>query len=350
MEQAAASGRAPTAVHRDCGRILRDGLSKGGQRFRSEFPRGFRLNFSEPQYLKIATNLLRGNQSNWHGYLRELKYLNDIARKQSPFKIVLVGDRAPLRSGQVVEFDALLEDKRTRLKVSAEIKDWRIDSRQSLEKAKLQIDKISRRAGEHGVARTMWINRQEIPKRYRQELLSFASRRNVGVYSGISTSNKLPHNLKTPQRFDDVLKHESKALRHIKIGRMAGRSAGILGAAYGLGEVGYSAFQWNKGSITTRRATISASEGVGAAAGGLAGAATGASIGGTIGTAVPFVGNAVGAVGGGIIGGVVGAFGGSAAGSASGTLLVDQVIFKDLEEKETEALITFLQQHYQPKP
>jgi hypothetical protein len=371
MEQVAASGKSPTAVHRECRRILRDGLSQGGQRFRSEFPRGFRLDFSDPQYRKIGTNLLRGNRSNWHGYLRELKYLNEIARKQSPFRIVSVGDRAPLKSGKIVEFDALLEDKRTGLRMSAEFKDWKINSRANLDKAKLQIDKIARRAREQGVSRSMWVNRARLSDRYRGELEEYARRRNVSIYSGTSTSNKLAHNLKNPRRFDDALegesrllqrratraversriavKHESKALRHIKIGRIAGRAAGPLIAGYEAYEVGHTAYQWKQGAVTTRKATISASEGIGAAAGGLAGAATGAYAGGAIGTffppAAPFL-----AAGGGVIGGIAGAIGGSMAGGAGGTLLVDQVIYKDLEEKETDALIAFLQQHYQPAP
>lgn len=346
MDAAAKSGKSPIAIHRECRKILSEGLSKNGQRFRSEFPRGFRLDFSDPAYRKIATNLLRGNQSNWHGYLRELKYLNEIARKQSPFSILSVGDRAKLRGGQLVEFDALLEDKRTGLKISGEFKDWKITSRASLEKAKRQIDKISRRARQQGVSRSMWVNRARVSDTYRKELEDYALRRNVGLYAHISTSDKLAHRLKNPQRFDDVLEKEARVLKKIKGGRLVGRGAGIAGTLYGGYQVGSAAYLWNSGAMTTRKATITASEGVGKAAGGLAGAYLGAQAGGTIGVffppAAPFL-----VAGGGIVGGVVGAVGGSVAGSAAGELLVDQVIYKDLEEKETDALIAFLQDYYQ---
>lgn len=348
MEQVAASGKSRREVHRECRRILSDGLSKGGQRFRSEFPRGFRLDLSDPKYRKVAVNLLRGNKRNWHGYLRELKYLNEIARKSSPFQILSVGDRAPLRSGQLVEFDALLRDKRTGLRASAEFKDWRIDSRAKLDGAKRQIDKIARRAREQRVARSMWVNRARVPENFRIELERYGRRRNVAVYSGISTSTRLPHDLWNPRRFDDVLARESRSLRPSSLSRYAVRGGGFVAIAVGATQVGHAAYQWNRGALTTRRATISATQGGTAAVGTAGGAIGGAKAGALIGTAVlPGPGTAIGGVVGGILGGLAGGIGGAMVGGIAGNALVDHVVFRNLKEEETAALIDFLIGHYQ---
>lgn len=361
FEEVAKSSASTHQINQRGRQLLSDAYSAGGRRFQNNFPRGFHLDLSRPQFQRIATNLLRANAHNWHGYERELKYLNVAARRESPFRIVSVGTRSPIADGRLVEFDALLEDKKTRLQLSAEFKDWRIDSPEKLAKAKEQINKISLRAREQGVTRSIWVNRARIEPRMHQDLEHYAASRLVSVYSPVTTSERLPRNLLTPRRFDDVLIKESRNLKYtrqgqfagrgagaIRWGQFAGRSAGFMGAAYGVWQTGHGAYQWTQGAITTRQAVVSVSEGIGSAAGGAAGGWAGAEAGAAIGTFFgPGPGTAVGAVIGGTVGGIGGAVLGAWSGKAAGTVLVDDVIFKDLDEKETASLIAFLKQHYQ---
>ncbi len=361
FEGATRSSASTHEINQQGRQLLADAYSAGGRRFQNNFPGGFHLDLSKPQFQRIATNLLRANTKNWHGYERELKYLNVIARRESPFRIVSVGTRSPIADGRLVEFDALLEDKKSHLRLSAEFKDWRIDSPEKLIKAKEQIDKISRRAREQGVSSSIWVNRARIGKERHRDLERYAAARQVTVYSPVTTSERLPRSLLQPRRFDDVLLKESRNLRHIhreqiaargvggmRWGQLAGRGAIVVGTAYGVWQTGHGAYQWSQGAITTRQAVVSVSEGIGSAAGGFAGGWAGAEAGAAVGTfIVPGPGTAVGAVIGGAIGGIGGAVMGAWSGKAVGTLLVDDVIFKDLDEKETDSLMAFLKQRYQ---
>lgn len=361
FEEVVKSNASTHEINRRGRQILSDAYSAGGRRFQNNFPRGFHLDLSKPQFQRIATNLLRANAHNWHGYERELKYLNVAAHRESPFRIVSVGTRSPIADGRLVEFDALFEDKKTRLQLSAEFKDWQIDSPEKLAKAKEQIDKISLRAREQGVARSIWVNRARIEQGRGQDLANYATSRRVSVYSPVTTSERLPRNLLHPRRFDDVLLKESRSLRYphqrqlvgrgvggIRWAQFAGRGAGVIGAVYGAWQTGNGAYQWTQGTITTRQAVVSVSEGIGSAAGGVAGGWAGAEAGAAIGTFFgPGPGTAVGAVIGGTVGGIGGAVLGAWSGKAVGTVLVDDVIFKDLDEKEAASLIAFLKQHYQ---
>jgi hypothetical protein len=226
FEEAARSIASPHEINQRGRQLLSEAYSAGGRRFQNNFPGGFHLDLAKPQFQRIATNLLRANSHNWHGYERELKYLNAAARRESPFRIVSAGTRSPIADGRLVEFDALLEDKKTRLHLSAEFKDWRIDSPEKLAKAKEQINKISLRAREQGVARSIWVNRARIEQRMHQNLAHYAALRRVSLYSLVTTSERLPRNLVNPRRFDDVLLKESHNLRSPSRGQLAGRGAG----------------------------------------------------------------------------------------------------------------------------
>lgn len=361
LQKIAKIGADSREINQRARQLLSEAYSSGGRRFQNNFPQGFHLDLSKPQFQKVASNLLRANALNWHGYERELKYLNVIAERESPFRIVSAGNRAPVADGRLVEFDALLEDKKSRMRVSAEFKDWRIDSPEKLRKAKEQIHKISLRAREQGVARSIWVNRARIDPRMERSLVKYAAFRRVSVYSPVSTSQRLARNLTKPLRFDDVLLRESRRLKGaqterlftrnlgtLPYGRLTGPSTGVIGAAYGLWETGHGAYQFAQGSITKRQAVMSMSEGLGSATGGGLGAWAGAEVGATVGTMIlPGVGTVVGTVSGTIVGGITGALFGSLAGTYAGVSLVDDVIFKNLDEKEQESLMLFLAQYYQ---
>lgn len=360
LQKIAKSGADSREINQRTRQLLSEAYSSGGRRFQNNFPQGFHLDLSKPQFQKVASNLLRANALNWHGYERELKYLNVIAERESPFRIVSAGNRAPVADGRLVEFDALLEDKKSRMRVSAEFKDWRIDSPEKLRKAKEQIHKISLRAREQGVARSIWVNRARIDPRMERSLAKFAAFRRVSVYSPVSTSQRLARNLAKPVRFDDVLLRESRQLNRTPIerlvtrkletrplGHLARRSAGTIGAAYGLWKTGHGVYQFTQGSITKRQTIMSMSDGLGSAAGGGLGAWAGAEAGATVGTMIlPGVGTLIGTVSGTIVGGITGALFGSLAGTYAGVSLVDDVIFKNLDEKEQESLMRFLAQYY----
>lgn len=362
FEELTRSNTSMREINKHGRQILSEAYSAGGRRFQNNFPGGFHLDLAKPQFQRIATNLLRANSHNWHGYERELKYLNVAARQGSPFRIVSVGTRSPIADGRLVEFDALFEDKQSRLQLSAEFKDWRIDSPGKLAKAKEQIDKISLRAREQGVARSIWVNRARIEQGVHQDLTQYAASRRVSVYSLVTTSGRLPRNLVSPRRFDDVLLKESRGLKiphtsqlagpgagGIRWGQFVGRGAGVAAAGHGVWQTGQTGYQWAQGTLTTRQAVVSVSEGIGGAAGGLAGGWAGIEAGSAIGTFFgPGPGTAIGAAIGGVIGSVGGAVMGAWAGNASGTALVDDVIFKNLDEKETDSLISFLKQRHQP--
>ena len=328
LKSIASSGATSKEINREGRRILSNAYSARGGYFAKSFPRGFHLDLSKDDVRRVATNLLQGNRNNWHGYERELKFLNVVANKKSPFELLSVNDRAKIASGKLVEFDAVIKDKR-------------ITSMAQLEDAKKQIDKIASRARSQGVSRSIWVNRARLSANLRQDLQSYAARRNVTVYAGVSTSDKLAHNLKNPQRFDDVLEREAGMLQKTRWVRVAGRVVGVAATAYGAGKAAYAAYRWQQGGMTTRTATVTASEGVGAAAGGASGAYLGAQLG-AFGGPVAWVTVPAG----GVLGGVVGAFAGGLGGKAVGETFVDEVIFKDLEHNETTAVIAYLQQQY----
>lgn len=347
LQSIASSGARPAEINRSGRELLAKAYSAQGRRFQSNFPRGFDVDLSISDHRKIATNLLKGNLKNWHGYERELKYLNVLSRQDSPFSITSVGSRARIADGRFVEFDLLLKDKHSGMTMSMEVKDWQIDTRAKLDKAKEQIAKIARRASEQGVDRSIWVNRSGIGAGFREELENHAKRHRVGFYQSVSTSEKLAHNLKKPVRLDDVLKKESQGLRRLKLGRIAGRGVGWVSVAYGVYEAGHGVYQWKQGGITTRQAVMSVSEGVGAAAGGVAGSWAGAETGAVVGTFIGGPpGTAIGTVIGGIFGGIGGAIAGAWSGGLAGSFAVDQIIFRGLDEKENKALTEFLSQHY----
>jgi hypothetical protein len=343
MKALASNGASSRQINHEGRKILSQAYSAGGRYFQRNFPRGFNLDLSKNDISRVATNLLQGNVNNWHGYERELKYLNVIAGKDSPFELLKVNDRKWIKSGKLVEFDALLKDKRSGLLMSAEFKDKKIASRAELRQAKQQIDKISRRAREQRVSRSMWVNRKRVSENFRAELERYAAKRNVTVYIGVSTSERLPHESKNPKRFDDVLALESRGLGRWV--RLAGRSVGVGATLYGLGKGGHTFYAWQRGGLNTRAAVAAGSEAAGAAAGGLGGAAAGAQIGLAVGSAFPPL--AVISVPGGIlVGGVLGAFGGGVGGKTAGEALAEEVLFKDLEHNETTAVIAYLREQY----
>jgi hypothetical protein len=310
-------------------------MFKGG-RFEKHFPNGFYLDLSRDDIRRVARNYVLSNAKNRDGYLQELKYLNLLAQPESPFDVLEVGGRAPISSGRVVEFDARLKDKRTGLPAASEFKNWRISNRSQVEAAKDQMNKIAMRAREEKVPRAIWVNRQPVPDSFRSDLERYAAKRNMGFYDDISTGSSTKS-----RRLSEVLEKESDSLKKHDWTKATGRTIGIAAALYGTGNATYAAYAWQRGGMTTRTATVAASEGAGAAVGGLTFALLGAKLG-AFGGPVAWITIPAG----GVVGGVFGAFCGGAGGKAAGQTLVDQVIFKDLEHNETTAVIAHLREQY----
>lgn len=304
--------------------------------FEKHFPNGFDLDLSRDDIRRVAGNFVLSNAKNRRGYLQELKYLNLLSQPDSPFEVLEVGGRAPISSGRVVEFDARLRDKHTGYSAASEFKNWKIGNQSQVDDAKDQINKIAARARKEKVPRAVWINRQKVPDQFRGDLERYATKRNVGLYDDISTGNSTKST-----RLGEVLEKESDSLKRYGWMKATARSVGVVSTAYGTGKATYAAYAWQRGGMTTRTATVAASEGAGAAVGGFTFAYLGAKLGAFGG---PLAWITIPA--GGIAGGIFGAFGGGAGGKAAGETLAEEVLFKDLEHNETTAVIAYLREQY----
>jgi hypothetical protein len=338
----------PIVVDRKIKRLLASGMSRGGLYFKNSFPKGVYFDASRNDVRKVITNLLRANRYNWHGYLRELKFINELAVPESPFILEESGGRQLIKDGRLVEFDLLTKHRSSGLKLVIESKDWKIRSKEDLEKAKKQIEKIAMRARQQGVSRVAWVNRKLVTPRYRSELLAHAERHGVGFYDNVSTSLKRSHDLVKPKRFDDVLELESSYLRKIRWGSLAGKSFVAASAVYEIGNGIYTVHKWQSGRITTREFVSTGSGAAGGLAGGIAGGFAGVKAGAAIGTLFgPGYGTAIGAAAGGLIGSVGGAIAGTAAGEFAGNTAAEKLVFQSLNEKEKRATYQALIQHYE---
>ena len=342
-------------MNREGSRILRDAYGSG--RFHREFPRGFKVDLSRPDTQKIATNFLKGNPKNWHGYSRELKVLSHIRSSRSPFNLIEAGSRTKFR-GKTTEFDALLERKRSKLRAVIEVKDRQIASSKDLRSAKDQITRIAKRAGRERVGTVSWVNRQVLPPKTLAELTKHAHRHGVSVYHNVTTGVRQV-GLGGSRSLEGVMRGESMKLNRIAraqspmprlspvaltgSSRLIARRVGgpLLGAA----SIGMGVYRFQTGGTNTRAAISGVATASGAFVGGAAGAKGGAIAGAAIGTAFPGIGTAVGATAGGIIGGIGGAIGG---GMIAGTVAdsFTQNFIANLDAEGQRDLIKALRQKY----
>ena len=328
-------------------KLLSQGMSSGGLYYERSFPKGIFYDATRPDVQKVITNLMRANPKNWHGYMRELKYINELASPDSPFVLEKAGGRELIKDGRLVEFDLLVRDKRSNLRMAIEVKEWKIRSQGDLNKAKKQLNKIAMRAQEEGIERVAWVNRERIPQRFRAELEAFARSKNVVFYDDISTSQRLPRDLLKPGRFDDVLEKESILLRGIQWGRVA-RTVGVAAVLWetyqGVSEVQ----KWRSGQMTNREFVLEVGGVAGGMAGGVAGGRVGAQIGAYIGTVFePGGGTFIGALAGGLIGAVGGGIAGSFTGKEVADTAGEKLIFQKLNDWEKQKIINVLITHYQ---
>ena len=309
-------------------------LSPGGLRWKRYFPNGVFLDFMRDDISRIVDNTLTGNKSNWHGFYRELKYINFIQSPDSPFELIEAGTRQKISDGRLVEFDILVQHKGTGARMVIESKDWKIASRADLGNAKEQIAKIAIRAREEGVSRVTWMNRQPIPDAYRGELMRFGERKGVGIYDNVTTGLKESKAL----HISEILDKESKQLTQKALERKA-RMLTVRGAL--LIESGifvHKTWQWRSGKATTRELVSTG----GGAAGGIAGVASGTWIGASIGSFFPGAGTAIGGVVGGFVGGITGHF----AGKTIATYAAEKLFFEKQTEQEKQATFDALIAHY----
>lgn len=321
---------------------LREALSPGGQRFDRYFPKGVHVDFMREDIGKIVNNALTGNKSNWHGYYRELKYINSIEAPDSKFRLIESGSRNRISDGRIVEFDILTQDRRTGAKLAIESKDWKIKSRADLEKAKGQIEKIAIRAREEGVERVAWLNRKgSVSEAFKSELEDFGRKNGVAVYDRVSTGEATVRSGKA-QHIDDVLAKESKLIARSSIARSSARRVvkviPYVGVVIETGFAVHKTWQYNSGRATMRDLAVTG----GGAVGGVAGAAGGALAGAAIGSFFPGPGTIIG----GVIGGAVGGVAGHIAGNKTTEYAVDKFYYEKQTEKERAATMAALLSHY----
>jgi hypothetical protein len=328
--------------------LLSRGMSSGGLYYERSFPKGIFYDATRSDVMKVITNLMRSNRKNWSGYMRELKFINELASSNSPFVLERAGGRELIKDGRLVEFDLLVRDKRSNLKMAIEVKEWKIRSQADLNKSKGQIQKIAMRAREEGVERVVWVNRERVPERFRTELEKFARSQNVGFYDDISTSQRLPRDLNKPGRLDDVLEKESRSLGRTRWGRAAGKTLIVLGVVWETYQAGAAVQKWRNGRMTNRELVSEAGGTAGGMAGGVAGGYAGAQAGAYIGTFFgPGYGTAVGAFAGGLIGAVGGGVAGTFAGTEVANTASEKMIFRKLNDYEKQKIINGLLTHYQ---
>lgn len=295
---------------------------------------------------KIVNNALTGNKSNWHGYYRELKYINSIEAPNGKFRLIVSGSRNRISDGRIVEFDILAQDRWTGAKLAIESKDWKIKSRADLEKAKGQIAKVAKRAREEGVERVAWLNRKgSVSGVFKSELDDFGRKNGVTVYDRVSTG-KAAVSSGNAQHIDDVLAKESKLIAKTSVRRVV-KVIPYVGVAIESGLAIHKTWQWQSGGATTRDLVTTG----GGAAGGVAGAASGAWLGAKGGAAIgsffgPGLGSAFGGVVGAVLGGAVGGVTGHIAGNKTTEYAVDKLYYEKQTEKEREATIAALLSHY----
>lgn len=348
VEEAAILYRSnPTIADRETKKLLSKGMSEGGRYFERSFPKGVNFDSARGDVRKVVTNLMRANRHNWHGYMRELKFINEIAHPESPFVLEQSGGRQLIKDGRLVEFDLLLKHRSNGLRLAIESKDWRIRSQEDVFKAKKQIEKIAARARQEGVTRVAWVNRELVPDRYRGELMAHAEQYGVGFYDNVSTSLKRPNDLVNPKRFDDVLNVEATKLRKIRVGGLVSKGFVVVTAAWSVGDGIYTVHKWRSGRMTTREFASAGGGTVGGLAGGIAGAYAGGKAGAVIGTFFgPGCGTAIGAAAGGIVGSLGGAIAGTFAGEEVGASAAEQLIFSELNKEEKRKIIEALILHY----
>lgn len=347
VEQAAKMSD-PAVADREIKELLSAGMSRGGLYFRNSFPKDAHFDAVRPDVRKVITNLMRANHHNWHGYLRELKLINELAQPDSHFVLEESGGRRVIKDGRLVEFDLLARHRASGFKIAIESKDWKIRGNADMEKAKNQIEKIAARARQQGVSRVIWVNRKSVHSRYRDELAANAKRRRVGFYDNISTSLKRPHDLMNPRRFDDVMETESASLRRMRGAGLLGKGVVALTVIYEVGNGANTFHKWRSGRITTRECISTGSGTAGGLAGGLAGGYAGAEAGAFTGSFFgPGPGTAAGAVVGGLVGSAGGAIAGALAGELVGTVAAEKLMFQSLEQLEVLETIEVLKDYYQ---
>lgn len=310
-------------------------LSPGGLRFQREFPQGVHLDFMREDISKIVNNALSGNRTNWHGYYRELKYINAVVAPGSPFELNKANSRPRSENGRIVEFDSLFDHKRSRGTLIIEIKDKRINAG-NLQDTKDQIARIANCAREKGVTRTIWVNRQRVPEPFRDELMKFGELHNFGIYDNVTTGQTAVRRGQA-QHFDDVLRTESKLIARSCAQRVT-KVMPYVGVAVESGFAIHKTWQWHSGRATTRDLVVTG----GGAAGGIAGATGGALAGAAIGSLFPGAGTLIG----GVVGGAVGGIGGHIAGNQTTEYAIDKFYYEKQTEKEREATLETLVAHY----
>ena len=336
----------PVANHRTASSFAK-ALSPGGQRFQREFPRGVHLDFMRNDISRVVNNALSGNKTNWHGFYRELKFINAAIAPGASFELVEAGSRQVIRDGRVVEFDSLFRERRTGKTLVIEIKDWKISSRDQLDKAKDQILKISQRAREEGVTRATWMNRQQVPGQFRSELVDFGRRHNVGIYDRVTTGQTAVQRGQA-QHIDDVLRRESRNMtRAERVGRV-NRVIPYLAVIVETGFMAHKTSQWQAGRATTRDLAVTSGGAVagvtGAAGGAILGAKGGAAIGTFFGPGIgTAIGGTLGGLGGAVVGGVSGHFGGRKATEYA----IDKFYYEKLSEEEKRATVEALIAHFE---
>lgn len=321
--------------------VLRDAYSQRGQWFDRSFPKGVHLDFMRDDIGKITNSLITGNEKNWHGHERELKYINTIEDPDGKFKFLKANHRNRISDGRIVEFDILAEDRRTGAKLAIESKDWKIKSRADLEKAKGQLEKIAKRAREEGVERVAWLNRKgSVSEAFRGELEYFGQKNGVTVYDRVSTGEATVRR-GMAQHIDDVMAEESKAIARTSARASARRVVKVIpyvGVAVESGFAIHQTWQWQAGRATTRDFALTS----GGAVGGVAGAAGGAWAGAAIGSFFPGPGNIIGAFVGGAVGGVAGHI----AGNKTTEYAVDKFYYEKQSDEEKQATIDALIANY----
>lgn len=325
--------------------VLRKALSPGGQRFDRYFPKGINLDFMREDIGKIVNNTLTGNKSNWHGYYRELKYINSIEATDGRFRLVEAGSRNRISDGRIVEFDILVQDRRTEAKLVIESKDWKIKSQAELDKAKAQLEKVAKRAREEGVERFVWVNRKgSISPELSDELRKFGQKHNVNVYDNVSTGEATVRRKKA-QHIDNVLEKESKLIAKTSARRVA-KVIPYVGVVIESGIVIHKTWQWQSGRVTTRDLVVTGGGAAGGIAGATGGAFLGAKGGAVIGSFVPVAGTAVGGVVGAVVGGVAGGITGHIVGSKTTEYAAAKFYYEKMDDKEREVTVDALIVHY----
>jgi hypothetical protein len=316
--------------------LSKNGRVTNGLRFQREFSRGVYLDFMREDISRIVNNALSGNRTNWHGFYRELKFINYLQSPGSPFELIQAGTRQKISDGRLVEFDMLVRHKRTGSKMVIESKDWGIRTRADLEKAKDQIAKIAQRTREEGVSKAVWMNRQNVPEGFRDDLVRFGKSQSVSIYDNVSTGQSAVR-LGKAQHVKALLKAESTLLTRSAL-KQAARVGAIFGVVMESGFAVHKTWQWQSGGATTRDLVTTA----GGAGGAIAGAAGGAATGAAIGSVFPGPGTAIG----GFVGGFVGGFAGHFAGSKGTEYAVEKLYFENQTAKEREATVEALIARY----